>query len=92
MKKKDGDIEWTVTEERREGVLVHVLRFEPLTKGLHKGQYHPNFWLLPMVFLSQFIEPTYSLWEAYCGQEVIDSNIVYVGSKIATQKELEPYL
>lgn len=88
MKKRDGDIEWTVNKEERQGVTVYVLRFEKQKSGLLKGQYHPYFWLLPQVFIAQFVEAEYTHWEAFCGDELIDSNIVIVGNRVATPEEV----
>jgi len=87
MRKSDGDIEWTVETEVRGGTTVHVLRFEKLKTGPNKGRYHPYFYVLPQIFLAQFIEPSYDYWEAYLGAEMIDSNIVLRGDRIASTAE-----
>jgi hypothetical protein len=89
MKRRNGEIEWTVKVEVRDGATVHVLRFERQASGPHTGQYHPYFWMLPGVFLSQFIESHYEHWEAWLGEELLDSSVVYKGTAIATKGEVE---
>jgi hypothetical protein len=87
MRKQDGEIVWTVEQMLRDGQVVHVLRFERQVQGMYAGQYHPFFWTMPMMFLSNFIEPDYEHWEAYCGDELIDSNIVLINGRLATTQE-----
>lgn len=37
-----------------------------------------------MIFLSNFIEPHYKLWQAYLGDDLIDSNLVRVDGRVVS--------
>jgi hypothetical protein len=53
MQRQDGDIHWEVTEVVVDGQSITELRFEKMEVGEYKGQYHPLFYLMPMVLISR---------------------------------------
>lgn len=85
--KQDGEIRWTVSEVVLDGQQVTELRFEKQATGEYAGHYHPLFYMMPMVFLSQFIEPNYKLWRAYLGHELIGSNLVRENGRVLSHEE-----
>ena len=87
MRHQDGDIIWDVDHVNIDGHMVTEIRFRKQTCGEFKGHYHGMFWQLPMIFLSQFIDPEYKLWSAYLGEHCIGSNVVYVNGSIASTVE-----
>ena len=85
--KVDGEIRWTVTKASVDGQGITELRFEKQRRGEHAGEFHPMFYMMPMIFLSNFIEPTYKLWRAYLGDELIGSNLVYENGRVLSFEE-----
>lgn len=85
--RQEGEIQWTVSEIDLDGQQVTELRFEKQATGEYAGQYHPLFYMMPMVFLSQFIEPTYKLWRAYLGSELIGSNLVREDGRVLSYED-----
>ena len=63
------EMTWTVTIVQKDDLAIHVLQFEKKDEKY--------FWQMPMIFLSQFIEPSYENWIAYCGTSLIDTNLGY---------------
>ena len=84
MQCQDGDIHWSVAEIVIDGQRVTELHFEKMKVGEYKGQYHPMFYWMPMIFLSQFIEPEYELWQAYLGDDLIGSNVVLEDGRVVS--------
>jgi hypothetical protein len=85
--KVDGEIRWAVTITEVDGQSITELRFEKQRRGEHAGSYHPLFYMMPMIFLSNFIEPKYKLWRAYLGDELIGSNLVFANGRVLSFEE-----
>ena len=84
MRNQDGDIFWDVTEVTEDGQLITELRFQKMSVGEYAGHYHPMFYWMPMIFLSTFIEPSYKLWRAYLGDDLIGANIVREDGRVVS--------
>jgi hypothetical protein len=84
MRCQSGDQVWHVTEVVEDGQTITEIHFEKLTIGEYVGQYDPMFYMLPMIHLSQFVEPHYKLWRAFLGDELIGANIVIEDGKIVS--------
>jgi len=87
MLKKDGEIVWDEEVVVDGGVSVVELRFHKQGSGEFAGRYHPMFWQLPQVFLSNFIDPDWTHWRAWLGADCIGSNVVYVNGRVASTVE-----
>lgn len=95
MQMTQGEIIWTVENVNIDGQNVTELRFEKQRSGEFAGQFHPLFFQLPMVFLSNFIDPEYKLWQAFLGDYRIGSNLVYDNGRLLSwddaQKAIEDF-
>lgn len=87
IRKQEGEITWTVADVVEDGQLIKELRFDKQSYGEYAGQYHPLFFALPMVFLSNFIEPEYKLWRAYAGDFCLGSNLVSDNGRLLSYEE-----